>query len=84
MSEVKKSIKRRKRGRPVRLELLLRCDKSIRSFLIDMLKIKKSEIYEVPGPLDLTFLSKFAGIKGCEGPVLQAHHPGACRRLLGL
>ena len=66
MSEVKKSIKRRKRGRPVRLELLLRCDKSIRSFLIDMLKIKKSEIYEVPGPLDLTFLSKFAGIKGCE------------------
>lgn len=66
MSEVKKSIKRRKRGRPVRLELLLHCDKSIRSFLIDMLKIKKSEIYEVPGPLDLTFLSKFAGIKGCE------------------
>ena len=66
MSEVKKSIKRRKRGRPVRLELLLHCDKSIRAFLVNMLKIKKSEIYEVPGPLDLTFLSKFAGIKGCE------------------
>ena len=66
MSEVKKSIKRRKRGRPVRLELLQRCDKSIRAFLVNMLKIKKSEIYEVPGPLDLTFLSKFAGIKGCE------------------
>lgn len=66
MSEVKKSIKRRKRGRPVRLELLQHCDKSIRSFLVEMLKIKKNEIYEVPGPLDLTFLSKFAGIKGCE------------------
>ncbi len=66
MSEVKKSIKRRKRGRPVRLELLQKCDKNIRAFLIDMLKIKKNEIYEVPGPLDLTFFSKFAGVKGFE------------------
>lgn len=66
MSEVKKSIKRRKRGRPVRLELLQNCDKSIRSFLIDQLKIKKREIYTLPGPLDLTFLSKFAGVEGFE------------------
>lgn len=64
MSEVKKSIKRRKRGRPVRLELLNKCNASIKSFLIEMLGIKKNEIYEVPGPLDLTFLSKFAGVKG--------------------
>ncbi len=67
MSEVKKSIKRRKRGRPVRLELLQKCDKDLRSFLIDQLKIKKNEIYQLAGPLDLTFFSKFAGIKGCEG-----------------
>ncbi len=40
MSEVKKSIKRRKRGRPVRLELLQKCDKDLRSFLIDQLNIK--------------------------------------------
>ena len=66
MSEVKKSIKRRKRGRPVRLELLQNCDKNIRSFLIDRLKIKKHEIYNLPGPLDLTFLSKFAGVDGFE------------------
>lgn len=66
MNEVKKSIKRRKRGRPVRLELLQKCDKDLRGFLIDQLKIKKNEIYQVHGPLDLTFFSKFAGIKGCE------------------
>ena len=66
MSEVKKSIKRRKRGRPVRLEILQKCSKALRGFLVDMLKIKKNEIYSLPGPLDLTFLSKFAGIKGCE------------------
>lgn len=77
MNEVKKSIKRRKRGRPVRLELLQKCDKSIRSFLIDMLKIKKNEIYELPGPLDLTFLSKFAGIKGCESLCFKPIRPVA-------
>ncbi len=66
MSEVKKSIKRRKRGRPVRLELLQKCDKNIRAFLTEMLKIKKNEIYQLPGPLDLTFFSKFAGVSGFE------------------
>ena len=77
MSEVKKSIKRRKRGRPVRLELLQRCDKSIRTFLIDMLKIKKPEIYELPGPLDLTFFSKFAGVQGFENLCFKPIRPVA-------
>ncbi len=66
MNEVKRSIKRRKRGRPVRLELLQNCDKNVRAFLVEQLKIKKREIYSVPGPLDLTFLSKFAGLEGFE------------------
>ena len=75
MSEVKKSIKRRKRGRPVRLELLNKCNASIKSFLIEMLGIKKNEIYEVPGPLDLTFLSKFAGVKGFESLCFEPIRP---------
>ena len=66
MNEMKKSIKRRKRGRPVRLEILQKCDKSVRNFLIEELKIKKNEIYELPGPLDLTFFSKFANVSGFE------------------
>ena len=66
MSEVKKSIKKRKRGAPVRLELLTKCSADIKAFLIEMLGIKKNEIYELPGPLDLTFFSKFAGVKGFE------------------
>ena len=48
MSEVKKSIKRRKRGRPVRLELLQKCEKSLRSFLTEMLKIKKMRSTSCP------------------------------------
>lgn len=77
MSEVKKSIKRRKRGRPVRLELLQKCEKSLRSFLTEMLKIKKNEIYQLPGPLDLTFFSKFAGVSGFEAMCFKPIRPVA-------
>ena len=81
LSEIKKSIKRRKRGKPVRLELLQRCDKETKEFLIEMLEIQKSEIYEVPGPLDLTFLSKFANLPGCEQlcfkPIKPVYPPAA-------
>ena len=66
MVEVQKSIKKRQRGRPVRLELAQKCDPDIREFLTEMLKMNDKDIYELPGPLDLTFLSKFAGLPGYE------------------
>ena len=79
MNEMKKSIKRRKRGRPIRLELLQKCDKGLRTFLVEELGIKKNEIYELPGPLDLTFYSKFAGVKGfehmCFKPIVPVNPP---------
>jgi len=65
MYEIEKSIKRRKRGRPVRLELLQHADKDTRKFLVKTLDIADEEIYMIPGPIDLTFFSKFAGISGC-------------------
>ena len=66
LSEIEKSIKRRRRGKPIRLEISDKCDKSLRKFLIEMLEVDESEIYECHGPLDLTFLSKFAKIRGSE------------------
>lgn len=66
MAEIKKSIKKRKRGVPVRLEFGKKCNKEIRKFLIDALEVSEDEIYLQRGPLDLTFLSKFARIDGCE------------------
>ena len=66
MAEIKKSIRKRKRGVPVRLEFSKRCNKEIRKFLIDALEVSEDEIYFQRGPLDLTFLSKFAHIDGCE------------------
>ncbi len=66
MEEIKKSIRKRKKGDPVRLEFSKKCNKEIRKFLIDALEVSEDEIYFQRGPLDLTFLSKFARIKGCE------------------
>ncbi len=66
LSEIEKSIKQRRRGKPIRLEITSKCDKQLREFLTEMLDVDESEVYECKGPLDLTFLSKFAKIPGCE------------------
>ncbi|NLJ31356.1 MAG: RNA degradosome polyphosphate kinase [Clostridiales bacterium] len=60
--EIQKSIKKRKRGKPVRLQLIQRCDQETKAFLEEALDISPDEIYEEPGPLDLTFFSKFASL----------------------
>lgn len=60
LSEIQKSIKKRRRGKPVRLELSQRHDKETKSFLQEMLEIGDDEIYEIAGPLDLTFCTKFS------------------------
>lgn len=59
LTEIERSIKKRKRGNLVRLEIGDKSDKDIKSFLVKMLNVNKEEIYEVKGPIDLTFLSKF-------------------------
>lgn len=44
----------------------------LRSRLFDKLKVKKNEIYEISGPIDLTFLKKLAGaVKGHEKCVMR-------------
>lgn len=60
--EIQNSIRMRKRGKPVRLEINKRIDPELREFLVDMLNVTEQEIYEVAGPLDLTFLSKFCRV----------------------
>lgn len=64
--EIKHSLKKRQRGDPVRLEIISKCDEALRNFLVDMLGVSSKEIYEVTGPLDLTFLSKFCHIDESE------------------
>lgn len=64
MSAIENSIRKRKHGSPVRLEILKNCDDFLKEILIKGLGVTNNEIYELPGPLDLTFFSKFYSIKG--------------------
>ena len=60
--EIEQSLKKRQRGDPVRIEITSKCDEALKKFLTDMLKIDYEIMHEVSGPLDLTFLNKFANI----------------------
>lgn len=66
LEEIKQSIKKRKRGEIVRLEV----ETGIKSELLQILKekfeISKKFIYRISGPLDLTFLSKLYSLEGYE------------------
>lgn len=79
MEEIKKSIKKRKRGNPVRLEFSKKCSKVIKNFIVDTLEVSEDEIYMQHGPLDLTFLSKFARISDnkelCFEPIVPVNPP---------
>lgn len=77
--EIQRSIKRRRRGRPVRVEVAQKCDPSTLEFLTDMLEISQDEIYEISGPIDLTFFTRFASLPGfenlCFEPIVPINPP---------
>ena len=79
LEENKASIKKRKTGRPVRLEVETDCDDEALAFLEEMLPIEKSRVIRVTGPLDLTLFSKFASIPGCSSmcydPIIPVAEP---------
>lgn len=58
LSKIEKSIKNRKWGSPVRLEISEGIEKDTREYLKNLLNLKKSDIYKIEGPIDLTFLMK--------------------------
>ncbi len=62
LSEIEKSIKNRKWGSPVRVEIGESTEKDTREYLREVLKLKKTDVYKVDGPLDLTFLMKLSSI----------------------
>ena len=61
LRSVQKQLKDREHGKAVRLEIEKSMGEKLRSRLFDKLKVKKNEIYEISGPIDLTFLTKLAG-----------------------
>lgn len=66
LAEVQRTLKKRKRGKPVRLELCKKSDEKTRSFLLKMLNVDKQDVYETSGPIDLSFFARFAQLQGFE------------------
>lgn len=72
LKDIENSIKRRKWGFPVRVEIAKGMDEKLKRFLIDDLEREEEEkidiadddIYEIQGPLDLTMWMSFTKIKG--------------------
>ncbi len=64
LKEMEKSIKRRKWGQAVRLEVENKTDEKILQYLQQELDIPPRDIYEIQGPLDLSFVSKLSKISG--------------------
>lgn len=65
LAEVERSLRQRKRGEAVRLELGKSGTKLLRQFLVDALQIAEQDIYHISGPIDTTCFMKFADLSGC-------------------
>ena len=64
LKEVEESLRKRKRGAAVRLELFKTNNTRIKKFLEENLDVTDMEVYEINGPLDPTCFFKFIGMKG--------------------
>ena len=66
LKEIEKQVKKRQWGEAIRLEIETGTDDRLLERLKSELMIRKDEIYDIDGPLDLTFLMKLYGIEGME------------------
>lgn len=64
LKEVEESLRKRKRGVTVRLELFKTNNTRIKKFLEENLDVTDMEVYEINGALDPTCFFKFTGMKG--------------------
>ncbi|MCF0131004.1 MAG: RNA degradosome polyphosphate kinase [Pseudobutyrivibrio sp.] len=64
LMEIEKQLKSRQWGEVIRLEVEAGINKKLLSILKDNLGVNEIDIYNINGPLDLTFLMKLYGIEG--------------------
>ena len=64
LKEIEKKLKRRQWGQAIRLEVESGIDKRLLKIIRDELLIKEEDIYQIDGPLDLTYLMKMYGLDG--------------------
>jgi polyphosphate kinase len=61
---IEQFIKKRKWGSVIRLEIEEGIDPLLFKILSDMIEVRKEMIFEIKGPIDLTFLMKMSGMIG--------------------
>ncbi len=64
LKEIEKQLKKRQWGEAIRLEVESGVDKRLLKILKKELHLESANIYEIDGPLDLTFLMKMYGLDG--------------------
>ena len=64
LEEIQKQLKKRQWGEVIRLEVEEKVDKRLLKILKRELSVGNDDIYEINGPLDLTFLMKMYGMSG--------------------
>ncbi len=64
LEEIQKQLKKRQWGEVIRLEVEDKVDKRLLKILKRELSVGTEDIYEISGPLDLTFLMKMYGMSG--------------------
>ena len=64
LKEIEKQLKQRQWGQVIRLEVEDGINERLLSFIQKELCVEEQDIYEIPGPLDLTFLMKMYGMSG--------------------
>lgn len=66
LKEIEKQLKKRQWGQAIRLEVEQGMDERLLQIIERELDIEKQDVYEIDGPLDLTFLMKMYGLSGYE------------------
>lgn len=64
LTEIEKRLKQRQRGDAIRLECESGMDRRLRRILQEELEVEDQDVYQINGPLDLTFLMKMYGLDG--------------------
>ena len=75
LKEIERQIKKRQWGQAIRLEIEKGMDNRLLKIISKELDITEAEIYEIDGPLDLTFLMKMYGLDGFEAHKNKAYTP---------
>lgn len=81
LEEIQKNLKERERSEVIRLETEEGINKELLGFLIDELKVKKSDIYLLKGPIDLTFLNQVYSADGFDKYKFKPFRPQVNKRL---